>query len=107
MNVFVVVMSAPASKYASWISAHDLGRGQVEEIGVALDVARVVAEALAAVLLLGEPAPVDEHAPGAVEHDDALGRGVVRQTGLLALISTSGIGRPACRAGPGEGAGAL
>ena len=51
----------------------DLGRGQVEEIRVALDVVRVRGEALAAVLLLGESAAVDEHAPRAVEHEDSLG----------------------------------
>ena len=53
VNVFVVAMSAPAAKYASWSSRDDVGRRQVEEIGIALDVARVLAEAFAAVLLLG------------------------------------------------------
>ena len=51
----------------------DLGRGQVQEIRVALDVVRVRGEAFAAVLLLGESAAVDEHAPRAVEHKDSLG----------------------------------
>ena len=51
----------------------DLGRGQVQEIRVALDVVRVRGEALAAVLLLGESAAVDEHAPRPVEHEDSLG----------------------------------
>ena len=51
----------------------DRRRGEVEEVGIALDVVRMRGEALAAVLLLGEPAPMDEHAPGAVEHEDSLG----------------------------------
>ena len=51
----------------------DRRRGEVEKIGVALDVVRVRGEALAAVLLLREPSAVDEHAPGAVEHEDSLG----------------------------------
>ena len=51
----------------------DLRRGQVEEVRVALHVVRVRGEALAAVLLLGELAPVDEHAPRPVEHEDPLG----------------------------------
>ena len=48
----------------------DVGPGQVEQVGVALDVARVVAKPLAAVVGLREPPAVDEHAPGAVEDDD-------------------------------------
>src|SRR5262249_15011414 len=52
----------------------DLRRRQVEEVRIALDVVRVVAEARAAVLLLRESAPVDKDAPGPVEHDDALGK---------------------------------
>ena len=73
MNVFVVAMSAPASKYASWISETTCGARQIQEVGVALHVVRVRREPLAAVLLLGELAPVDEHAPRPVEHEDSLG----------------------------------
>ena len=51
----------------------DRRRGEVEEVGIALDVVRVRGKPLAAVLLLGEPAPMDEHAPGTVEHEDSLG----------------------------------
>ena len=51
----------------------DLGVRQVQQVGVAAEVARVVAEALAAVLLLGELAAVDEDAPRPVEHEDPLG----------------------------------
>jgi hypothetical protein len=51
---------------------HDVRPGQVQEVGVALDVARMVPEPLAAEVLLGEPAPLQEHAPGAVEDDDPL-----------------------------------
>ena len=70
MNVFVVAMSAPAAKYASWISDDDLRPREVEQVRVALDVARVVAEPLAAVVGLGEPPPVDEHAPRPVVDRD-------------------------------------
>ena len=51
----------------------DLRRGQVEDVRVALDVMGVRGEPLAAVLLLREPAPMDEHAPRPVEHEDPLG----------------------------------
>src|SRR5207249_2674235 len=50
----------------------DLRLRQVEEIGVALDVERVVAEALAPEIGLAQPAILEQHAPGAVEHGDAL-----------------------------------
>jgi hypothetical protein len=52
--------------------AHDLRPRQVEQVRVAGDVERVVAEALAAVLLLAADALLDQHAPGAVEDGDAL-----------------------------------
>jgi hypothetical protein len=61
----------------------------VEKVGVALDVATVAAQALAAVVGLGEAAAVDEHAPRPVEHGNStiedlsqlIGRG--RGHGLL------------------------
>ena len=56
----------------------DVGRRQVQEVGVALDVVRVRREALAAVLLLGQLAAVDEHAPRPVEHEDPLGEELSR-----------------------------
>ena len=43
MKVFVVVMSAPASKVGVVDLGDDLGLGEVQQVGVALDVARVVA----------------------------------------------------------------
>ena len=51
----------------------DLRVREVQEVGVALDVLRVLAESLAAVLRFREPASVDEDAPRTVEHEDALG----------------------------------
>ena len=48
----------------------DLGPRDVQEIGVAGDVVRVVAEPLAPVRLLAAQLALDEHAPGAVEHGD-------------------------------------
>ena len=50
----------------------DLRPRQVEQVGVAGDVARVVAEALAAVGLLAADLALDQHAPGAVEDRDAV-----------------------------------
>ena len=50
----------------------DLRCGQIQEVGIALDVVRVRREALAAVHLLRQLATVDEDAPGSVEHQDAL-----------------------------------
>src|SRR5580765_5837731 len=50
--------------------ADDVRPGQVEQVGVAGDVARVVAEPVAAVRLLTTHLPLDEHAPGAVEDGD-------------------------------------
>ena len=50
----------------------DLRPGEVQQIRVAPDVARVLPEQLTAVALLREPTAVDEHAPGAVVDDDAL-----------------------------------
>ena len=43
-----------------------------EQVVVALQVARVVGEALAAEVGLGEPVPLDHRAHRAVEHEDAL-----------------------------------
>ena len=43
---------------------------EVEQVGIAGDVARMVAEPLAAVRLLPTHVALDEDAPRAVEHDD-------------------------------------
>ena len=51
---------------------HDVRPRQVEQVGVAGDVARMVAEALAAVVLGREAGVLDHRPPGAVEHEDAL-----------------------------------
>ena len=61
----------------------DVRGRQVEEVGIALDVPRVLPEPLAAVLLLRELLPVDEHPPRPVEHEYSLRReaaGVVVRT---------------------------
>jgi hypothetical protein len=49
----------------------DLGMRQVEKIRVPPDVAGMVAETLAAPLLLRDAATLEQHAPRAVEDDDA------------------------------------
>ena len=51
---------------------HDVRPRDVEQVGVARDVARVIAEALAAIRLLAAHLALDEHAPGAVEDGDPL-----------------------------------
>jgi starch phosphorylase len=48
--------------------AHDVRAGQVEKVGIAGDVAQVVAKPVAAVRLLPAHLPLDEHAPRTVEH---------------------------------------
>ena len=55
--------------------AHRVGLGEDEKIVVAAQIVAVVAEALAAEILLGELQRLDLGAHGAVEHEDALGRG--------------------------------
>ena len=50
----------------------DVGLRQVEQVGIAGDVERMVAEALASVLLLAAHTPLDQHAPRPVEDGDAL-----------------------------------
>ena len=50
----------------------DLGSRQVEQIGIACDVARVIFEALAPICLLASELTLDEHAPRAVEHGNPL-----------------------------------
>jgi hypothetical protein len=72
VNVFVVAMSRPLEVRVVDLR-DDVRRGQVEEVGVALDVVRVRGEAVASILLLREPAPMDEHAPRTVEDEDPLG----------------------------------
>ncbi len=66
----------------------------------------VVAEPLAAVVLLAEPAPLEQHAPGAVEHDDPLveqrsqsrlglrssGTSVIAQRGPVRTAPTGSLG---------------
>ena len=56
------------------MSGDDLRPREVEQVGVAGDVERMVLEALAAVGLLAANVALDEHAPGAVEHDDPLAK---------------------------------
>jgi len=51
----------------------NLRTGQVEQVGIALDVPRVLAEALAPPLLLGQAAVLEQHAPRAVEDGDPFG----------------------------------
>ena len=48
------------------------GLGQVQQIGVAGELARMVGEARAAVVLRLETGVLEHRAPGAVEHEDPL-----------------------------------
>ncbi len=51
---------------------HEVGPGQVEQVGIAGDVARMVGEALAAIVLRVEPGVLDHRPPRAVQHEDPL-----------------------------------
>ncbi len=53
---------------------HEIRPGQVEDVGVARDVDRVIGEARATVVRRAEIGPVDQRAPGTVEHEDPLSR---------------------------------
>ena len=57
----------------------DVGPGQVEQVGVAGDLARMVAEALPAVVGVGEPAPLEHRSPRPVEHEDPLREQVAQE----------------------------
>ena len=54
------------------MSSTSVRPGQVEQVGVAGDVARMVGEALAAIVLGVEPRVLDHRPPRAVEHEDPL-----------------------------------
>ena len=51
---------------------HDIRACEVQEIRIALDVLRVVAESLSPVVRVLELEPLEHRSPGAVEHDDPL-----------------------------------
>jgi hypothetical protein len=70
VNVFVVAMSARFEVRVVEVG-HDAGLREVQEVRIALDIVRVVLEPLAAERLLREPAPLQQHPPGAVEDHDA------------------------------------
>src|SRR4029079_1183670 len=53
-------------------SRDDLRAREVEEIGIARHIVRMLTETLAAVGVLAAQLALDQHAPGAVEHDDSL-----------------------------------
>jgi hypothetical protein len=67
---------------------HHVGAGEAEEVVVALEVLPVVAQAVAAVVGLGEAVALQEGPQGAVQDEDALveqaaqrgGYGIVRET---------------------------
>ena len=51
---------------------HDVGPGEVQEVGIALEVTVVLGEPRAAEVLLGEAAALQQHPPGAVHDADPL-----------------------------------
>ena len=59
----------------------DLGTGEVEEVGIAGDLAGMVAEALAAVVRVLEPFPLQHRPPRAVEHENPLREQVAQGRG--------------------------
>ena len=53
---------------------HDVGAREVQEVGIAGDVVRVIPEAFAAVVAVGEGPGLDRRPIGAVEHEDPFGQ---------------------------------
>ncbi len=80
----------------------DLRVREVQEVWVPAQVARVVSEALTAVLRLGELLAMDEHAPGAVEHEDALGEELSEPLRGIHESTSASAARGRSRASPGE-----
>ncbi len=72
LNVLVSMMSAPASKILAMDLLDDFGPGQIEQIVVALDIARPILEPLAAISRFIQAIALDHGAHGAVENDNAL-----------------------------------
>jgi len=68
-NVSVVMMSAPAVRYASWTARTTSGRVRTSR-SCHHGRPRVVAEALAAEVGLGQAVALDQRARGAVEHEN-------------------------------------
>ena len=64
----------------------DLRLRQVEQVGIAAEVPRVIGEALAAELLLGEAAPLQQNAPGPVEHGNALSEDLLQPVARIRHI---------------------
>ena len=69
--MLVSMMSAPASRNAAWTSSTTCGRVEAEQVVVALEVAGMVGETLAAIGGLVEFVRLDVGAHRAVEDDDA------------------------------------
>ena len=76
LNELVSMMSAPASRYCSWMSEDDVGTRQHEHVVVAAQVLGMRCEALAAEVFFGQLVALDHRAHRAVQHEDALGQQV-------------------------------
>ena len=86
LKVLVSMMSAPASRNASWIARDHLGLGQHEQVVVALQIVRMVAEPArrrAAKVGLAELLSLDHRAHRAVEDEDAFAQQPLQQRGLV------------------------
>ena len=70
---------------------HEVGARQVEQVGIAGDVVRMVGEALAPVVLRVEPGVLDHRPPRAVEHEDPLRE---ESSSLLRVSLTPSLSRP-------------
>ena len=77
----------------------DVGLGEREQVVVALEVARPVGEALAAVARLGRPVALDRRAHRAVDHQDPL----AEQRGELLGGVRADVDGQGCSSGPGLG----
>ena len=97
MNVFVVARSAPGAEVRVVDLGDDVRLRDVEEVGVALDVAPVVAEPLAPVVGLRQPSPVDEHAPRAVVDGDPPIEDLSQLVGRAHVVSLGSLSRERTR----------
>jgi hypothetical protein len=74
--------------------AHDVRPREREQVDVSAQVARVVAEPLAAVIRLGQLIALDQGAGRAVENEDPLGQqGPEQRDPLLTRSNRPGLGR--------------
>ena len=112
LNVFVSMMSAPASRYCRWMSCDDLRLRQIERIVVQAQISRMIGKFLAAVIGLLEVPRLNHRAHGAIEQQDALAHpleqfvanlsGVTHELKMLRLANGCGLTSSPLNTGAGS-----